>query len=137
MNNELVQYLLNYAYDHGIGYKIEAVDPDWIPVYIPWKNLIIINSNWRDPKQIALQVAHEIGHALNDDSEFEYQACFSATSKVERAATRRGLEIIIKHVYDDSELYDVNYRQFMDVLSVPGHYEGDVKSLITDYFKNR
>lgn len=138
MYKELINYLLNYAYDLGIGYKIRDMDPDWVPVYVPWENMIVINSNWKDQKQIALQIAHEIGHALDGDSEFEYKACFSAMSKIERAATRQGLHIMIEYLYADAcDVNEVNYQQFMEAFDVPCHYEGDVKSLITEYFESK
>lgn len=138
MDKELLDYLLGIAWDHGIGYKLEPMEDDhWIPVYLPANNLIIINTNWHIPQQIPLQLAHEIGHALDGDNEYEYQACFAASSKVENAATRRGLELIIPHVYEDVEPYDVNYQRFMDSLAVPSHYAGVVEEIIDDYYTGR
>lgn len=138
MDSNLLDYLLGVAWDNGIGYKLTPMDDDhWLPVYLPAHNLIIINTNWYISQQIPLQLAHEIGHALNGDSEYEYQACFSASSKVENEATRRGLELIIPYVYESIEPYDANYQRFMDSLAVLSHYAGIVEEIIDDYYAGR
>lgn len=138
MNSDLLDYLLGVAWDNEIGYKLTPMDDDhWLPVYLPTHNLIIINTNWYISQQIPLQLAHEIGHALNGDSEYEYRACFSASSKVENEATRRGLELIIPHVYENIEPSDANYQHFMEALAIPSHYTSMVVGIIGNFFIER
>ena len=130
-----MQYPLNSPVDHHIGNTLQKMkDPYWVPVYLPQANKIIINTAWHIPRQIPLQLAHEIGHALNGDSEVEYHACFASESVVERAATRRGLDILVPYCFDDVDPNYVSYVDFMDRFAIPDHYTGDVIDKIRRFY---
>ena len=68
--NELIEYLLNYAFDHGIGYKLVHADPYDPSLSLKKHNLMVINLNWHNQSELPFIIGHEIGHFILGDDKY-------------------------------------------------------------------
>lgn len=97
--NNLIEYLLNYAFDNKIGYEIRKLDPYFPPRAVLDDNLIIINSNWHNREEIPFTIGHEIGHIMNND---QVEKCQSPTLiyPYELNADKYSLNLIFNYSLD-------------------------------------
>lgn len=65
--NDLIEYLLNYAFDCGIGYKLVHADPYDPSLSLKNHNLMVINLNWHNQSELPFIIGHEIGHFILGD----------------------------------------------------------------------
>lgn len=96
MINSLVDYLLQYAFEHGIGCDIEPLDTNTPPRAVIEYSLIIINSNWHKKEEIPFTIGHEIGHIMNGDIIFDCQSP-SIYYPLERNADRYSVDLIFNY----------------------------------------
>ncbi|RHW49696.1 ImmA/IrrE family metallo-endopeptidase [Bombilactobacillus bombi] len=95
--DNLITYLLNYAFDHGYGYEIlNDAENDWPSLAYPELNLIFINMNWHNQNELPFQIAHEIGHMIDGN------AChmYNDKIKVEDHADLHAIEILKQYSLD-------------------------------------
>lgn len=135
--SEILTEIMNYGFKRGLGWSLESMPADWPSVYYAPRHLAVINTNWRKGTQIELSAAHELGHFLNGDCGQVYRATFASKSKVEKAATQRGLDLLIPLYFADTELEAVNTCDFMEQLHVPARFEPYVSERVTDYYNVR
>ena len=91
---ELIEYLLNYAFKHGLSYilvKGEPYDPA-----LSFKNAhkMVINTNQHNPNELPFIIGHEIGHLMLGDSGIAYWPSFSRQNSEEEEADLFSLKII-------------------------------------------
>ena len=116
--DNLIAWLLNFAWDHGIGYVLtRELSPATPSCVSPVENTIIINMNWRNQKELPFQIAHEIAHCLNHD----VGICYYTTSmkiKTERAANLKAIQIL-QHYCVLNDIDYCNYVSFAERFGVP------------------
>ncbi|NVY96622.1 ImmA/IrrE family metallo-endopeptidase [Lactobacillus sp. DCY120] len=98
--DDLITYLLNYAFDHGYGSEILNDAPaDWPSVASPELKLVFINLNWCRPREIPFQIAHEIGHLLSGDV-CQQNDLYHLQLQVENRADLQAIKILRQYCQD-------------------------------------
>lgn len=125
--DEIITKLMQYAFDHNIGMVMTHELGDHTPsASRPDNKMIVINLNWYDKREIPFQMAHELGHVINQDEGILYYSSFSNRSSYERAANMTGLDILIP-IYVDVTGYSCdNISPFMEQFGIPAYLGGDV-----------
>lgn len=82
--NDLIEYLLNYAFDHGIGYKLVHADPYDPSLSLKNHNLMVINLNWHNQSELPFIIGHEIGHFILGDKGILYYSSFAGQNSEEK-----------------------------------------------------
>lgn len=102
-----------------------------------------MNSNWHNPEQIPLQLAHEIEHILHKD--FEYAILYFTTGikkTIERDANYDAIRLLVRifiaeSVADATEDKNIaaqtNYVDFAKALGIPVHMKYMVKDALAEY----
>lgn len=118
--NNLMTYLCNYAYDHGIGYQLDRASykPDEVSFYMELNNTVYINTNYINEEEVPFQFAHEISHALNGDKGSNNFSANSVYSKEEYKANKRATKILLEYC-DLNGLTFYNSTEFMDAFGIP------------------
>ena len=134
--NEMLANVLNYAYDHNISYSMVPFDNSETPPTCDTElRLIVLNSNWYQPNEMAFQAAHECSHVLNGDrGKFKYSN-FYFKSRTEGNANKRALSIVIPMYFNDLEADEANLFQFMNDLAIPSWLEDAASSSINSYYQ--
>lgn len=128
---------MNYGYDRGLGWSLTSMPDDWPCVYLPPHHLAIINTNWRHGSQVELSAAHELGHFLNGDQGDKYLATFAGKSQVEKAATQKGLDLLVPMYFQDTDMEAANTSDFMEKLHVPARFEPYVSEQVAEYYSGK
>lgn len=130
--NNLLDYLYGLIYDYGFGLEIKKLPPYFPARYIPAYNLIIINSNWHNKKEIPFTVAHELGHALNGDNGVMYYSN-SATpnSKAEFGANTYALTTLYEYAKQQGQYFD-EPQNFVQAYGIPQNMLEIAKKLFKD-----
>ena len=61
---ELIEYLLNYAFKHGLSYILVRGEPYDPALSFKHKHKMIINTNWHNSNELPFIIGHEIGHLM-------------------------------------------------------------------------
>lgn len=126
----LIKYLLNYAFDHGISYtlldNVKNTDPS---VTLTDMNRMIINLNWKNREELPFIIGHEIGHLANGDSGKFYYRNFN--TPVEHQADLYSLNIIFNYASKQFCSFD-EPGIFMSQFGIPYRMKDDTYKL----FKN-
>ncbi|MFD1411118.1 M48 family metalloprotease [Lapidilactobacillus gannanensis] len=132
--DDLLNKLLNYAMEHGIGYCIESFSPEIPPLVDTERHLIILNSNWQNQKELSMQVAHEIGHVINGDvGTLHYSPC--SDSSAEADANRYAIKLLVFMYFEDIDQEDTNEEQFMDDLAIPAWLKDESHKEILKFYE--
>lgn len=133
--NELTQWLLNFAFSHGIGYTLTGELPPDVPsCAIPARQAIIINTNYEKKEHIPFIIAHEIGHVLNGDSGTCYYSTYSARSKYEAAANRFAIDLIRRYAESKGDS-SCSYIKFAETWCIPSDLYENVKEEFNRYWE--
>lgn len=82
--NQLIEYLLNYAYEHNIGYVLFQADPHYPSITMKSKREIRINLNWHNHSpEVPFTIAHEIGHVMIDSPDMKQFDCIGYGTQIE------------------------------------------------------
>ncbi|MBW8013960.1 hypothetical protein E0712_05740 [Lactobacillus helveticus] len=99
--NRLITYLLNYAYDHDIGYVLVESEPSNPSFAIKNEREIGINMNWHNhSSEVPFTIAHEIGHIMNGKPNLkQYNCClaYGGFDDEEKDADIYGLHLIYQY----------------------------------------
>lgn len=112
----LINWLLNYAFDHGIGYVLTDELPSSIPHTASAKRrMILINKHYGNQQEIPFAIAHEIGHVMDGDLGIRYYCSAIIHDKDEHRAN----QFVIKLLKQYCQVNDINcdnqvdfYRRF-------------------------
>lgn len=127
--DNVLKYLLNYALENKIGFiTIPNAEPDWIPVAIPEKRLILVNMQWHNKKELPFMVAHELGHIMNEQPCSQYSSN-TLLLKAERAADNFAIGLLIKYCQEDNISFNDPYN-FMEQFAIPEKYSNQVLNSI-------
>lgn len=126
--NIYIKRLMQYAWDNGISCVLTEKMNEYTPSSAkPENKIILINLNWHNQLEIAFQMAHEIGHVINNDEGVLYYSSFSNKSSYERNANLKALEILIPIYLDIIGDYTSNsVSPFMQAFCIPDRLENDV-----------
>ena len=61
---ELIEYLLNYAFKHGLSYILVKVYPFNLALSFKNAHKMLINTNKHNPNELHFIIDHEIGHLM-------------------------------------------------------------------------
>lgn len=131
--DELIRWLLNYAFDNGINYILtDQISSDVPSCAIPSKNTIIINTRYGNRKELPFTIAHEISHILNNEVDTLYFTGFSNHSKIEMRANRQAIKLLLEYC----NCHDLSFEpvQFLENFGIPGTFEDLVKEESTRYY---
>lgn len=91
----LINWLLNYAFDHGIGYVLTDELPSSIPHTASAKRrMILINKHYGNPQEIPFAIAHEIGHVVDGDPGIRYYCSATIHDKDEYRANQFAIKLL-------------------------------------------
>lgn len=134
--DELIRWLLNYAFDKGINYIItDQLNEDIPSCAIPNKSTIIINSKYGKPTELPFTIAHEIGHVLNGEADVLYFSGFNNHSKIEMRANRRAVKLLLE--YCNCHDLSLEPAKFAETFGIPSSFEDMVKEESARYYLER
>ncbi|KRM35638.1 hypothetical protein FC83_GL000943 [Agrilactobacillus composti DSM 18527 = JCM 14202] len=122
--NDLINDLLNYAFDHGINFMLTRELKSKTPSLADHEqNMIIINMNWYRQAELPRVISHEIGHMRNKDEGVLYFASPTSHIKIEVAADVRGLEILLpmyyNRYYECPDMDNIDFNTVVEQLAIP------------------
>lgn len=80
--DSLIEWLVNYAFDHNIGVVLTpALQPHTPSTSDGTTRLVVINMNWYRKTEIPFALAHEIGHS---DSAITREVYLHVTNRAKR-----------------------------------------------------
>lgn len=94
---DLIEYLLNYAFKHGISYTLVQSEPDDPAISFKQERKMYINTNWRNSNEIPFIIGHEIGHLMLGDQGIMYYESFSGQNSEEHSADLYSLNLIYNY----------------------------------------
>ena len=126
--NELIEYLLNYAFDHEIGYKLVRADPYDPSLSLKKHNLMVINLNWHNQSELPFIIGHEIGHFILGDEGIMYYSSFSGQNSEEKSADLYSLNLLYDYACSRSQYFE-EPGLFMSAYGIPSRMLEAVKEL--------
>ncbi len=126
--NELIEYLLNYAFDHGIGYKLVHADPYDPSLSLKKHNLMVINLNWHNQSELPFIIGHEIGHFILGDKGILYYSSFSGQNSEEKSADLYSLNLLYDYAYSRGQYFE-EPGQFLSAYGIPTRMAEAAKNL--------
>lgn len=122
--DNIINDLLNYALDKGIGLIMtKELSPDTTSFADINRNRIVFNLNYRNKKQLAFQLAHEIKHFENGDKSNGVLYFTPRKNKVEFDANVGAIKMLVPYYMDGKERSQINIYDFMECFAVPSHLE--------------
>lgn len=102
IEDDLTSYLLDYAKMSGVNYELAHLAPDFSSRAVPEEDLIIINVDWYDQREIPFMIGHEIAHVLHHDKILEY---FTEIARCtgEKDADRFSFDLIFDYNYSQPQ----------------------------------
>lgn len=124
----VITYLLNFAYDHHIGYTlIHNYDSTWPSFASPDDNMILINMDWYKKDDVPLIIAHEIGHMLDEDACYLYDESTPAQMKSENRANVKAIDLLLGYCRENDIEFNSSIT-FLQQFNIPLKYEIVVKN---------
>ena len=126
--NDLIEYLLNYAFDCGIGYKLVHANPDDPSLSLKKHNLMVINLNWHNQSELPLIIGHEIGHFILGDKGVLYYSSFSGQNSEEKSADLYSLNLLYNYACSRGQYFE-EPGQFLSAYGIPSRMIDATKEL--------
>lgn len=82
---DLIQFLFDFAFSQGFGVAQICKDEEYRSLADKTKDLIIINTNWKNKSELPFIIGHEIGHLMDGDVGLSYYCGNALTSKEHHA----------------------------------------------------
>ncbi|RMC55031.1 hypothetical protein [Lactobacillus sp. ESL0261] len=127
---DLIKYLLKYAFDHGISCALILREQSYQSVALPDKKLIVINQNSKNKFELPFIIGHEIGHIMNGNVNGAFY-CGKPVNSEERKADLYSLNLIYKYASSQFETFD-EPGIFMEQFGIPYRIKGDVYRLFKE-----
>ena len=127
---DLLKYLLKYAFDHGISCALIRREQSYQSVALPDKKLIVINQNSKNKFELPFIIGHEIGHIMNGNVNGAFY-CGKPVNSEERKADLYSLNLIYKYASSQFETFD-EPGIFMEQFGIPYRMKGDVYRLFKE-----
>lgn len=119
--DNILKWLMNYCYDHGIG----VVYGNDLPPTAPsdsWCNpkLVIFNDNFHHPNEKPFMMAHEIGHVVEGNPEY-YKLAYLGKVRGEYSANIFAINLLKEYCLDNDIWYE-NIYDFAKAFGIPTKY---------------
>ena len=102
---DLLKYLLKYAFDHGISCALIRREQSYQSVALPDKKLIVINQNSKNKFELPFIIGHEIGHIMNGDVNGAFY-CGKPVNSEERLADLYSLNLIYGYASNQFDTFE-------------------------------
>jgi len=137
-NDALTKKLMNEAYDYGFNViNNDQYKSSHTPAAVnPYYKTIVLNSNWHDPQQIPFQLAHEMGHLLNNDGQSSCLYYSPSKFGIEGHANRTAIKLLLPYFLDDNIMEHVSSTKIMESLDMSQYLEGMVQEEILNYYQS-
>lgn len=126
--NDLIEYLLNYAFDCGIGYKLVHADPYDLSLSLKNHNLMVINLNWHNQSELPFIIGHEIGHFILGDKGILYYSSFADQNSEEKSADLYSLNLLYDYACRRGQYFE-EPGQFLSAYGIPSRMAEGAKNL--------
>lgn len=126
--NDLIEYLLNYAFDCGIGYKLVHADPYDPSLSLKKHNLMVINLNWHNQSELPFIIGHEIGHFILGDKGILYYSSFAGQNSEEKSADLYSLNLLYDYACGRGQYFE-EPGQFLSIYGIPSRMAEATKDL--------
>ena len=126
--NDLIEYLLNYAFDCGIGYKLVRADSYDPSLSLKKHNLMVINLNWHNQSELPFIIGHEIGHFILGDEGIMYYSSFSGQNSEEKSADLYSLNLLYDYACSRGQYFE-EPGQFLSAYGIPSKMAEAAKDL--------
>ena len=124
---DLVKYLLKYAFDHGISCALIRREQSYQSVALPDKKLIVINQNSKNKFELPFIIGHEIGHIINGDVNGAFY-CGKPVNSEERKADLYSLNLIYGYASNQFDNFEEPV-QFIQQYGIPDRMLDDAYRL--------
>ena len=133
---DVLDYLTDYASKHHIRIMWASLSPITPPGSNFEYRSVVMNSNWHNPREFMLQLAHEISHVIHGDKGdvYYYHACFTGKESVEYKANVGAVKLLIPFYCQDTDIQCVNSANFMEAFHVPHYLASVVSEEIKKYY---
>ena len=133
---DVLDYLTDYASKHHIRIMWASLSPITPPGSNFEYRSVVMNSNWHNPREFMLQLAHEISHVIHGDKGdvYYYHACFTGKESVEYKANVGAVNLLIPFYCQDTDIQCVNSANFMEAFHVPHYLASVVSEEIKKYY---
>ncbi|SPS04296.1 ImmA/IrrE family metallo-endopeptidase [Latilactobacillus sakei] len=122
--DNIINDLLNRALGKGIGLIMtRELSPDTTSFADINNNRIVFNLNYRNQKQLAFQLAHELAHFENGDKSNGLLYFTPRKNKVEFNANVGAIKMLAPYYVDGKDSSQINIYDFMDCFAIPSHLE--------------
>lgn len=115
---DLLEYLYNLILENHLSLVIEKLNTNFASRYIPNRNMIIVNSNWKKKNELPFVVGHELGHYLNKDNGVLYYSSSTNNTKEEHQADLRSLELIFDYAVKRGNTFN-SPQEFVENYGIP------------------
>ena len=102
---DLIKYLLKYAFDHGISCALIRREQSYQSVALPDKKLIVINQNSKNKFELPFIIGHEIGHIMNGNVNGAFY-CGKPVNSEERLADLYSLNLIYGYASNQFDTFE-------------------------------
>ena len=124
---DLVKYLLKYAFDHGISCALIRREQTYQSVALPDKKLIVINQNCKNKFELPFIIGHEIGHIMNGNVNGAFY-CGKPVNSEERLADLYSLNLIYGYASNQFDNFEEPV-QFIQQYGIPDRMLDDAYRL--------
>lgn len=116
--DNLVQYLLDYAFDNGYGFILCKVGLDDPSASYPDTRMMVINTNLSDPNELPFIIAHEIAHLMLKHSRLDFDSSPINGLRTDSNADRYALKIFLEYCKINDFYFDT-WLKFAEVFCIP------------------
>ena len=124
---DLIKYLLKYAFDHGISCALILREQSYQSVALPDKKLIVINQNSKNKFELPFIIGHEIGHIMNGNVNGAFY-CGMPVNSEERLADLYSLNLIYGYASNQFDNFEEPV-QFIQQYGIPDRMLDDAYRL--------
>ena len=124
---DLIKYLLKYAFDHGISCALIRREQSYQSVALPDKKLIVINQNSKKKFELPFIIGHEIGHIINGDVNGAFY-CGKPVNSEERLDDLYSLNLIYGYASNQFDTFEEPV-QFIQQYGIPDRMLDDAYRL--------
>ena len=103
---DLMEWLINYAFDHHIGVQLTSyLQPHTPSTSYGDYRLVVVNTRWYKHNEVPFSLAHEIGHVINGDRGVHAYTA-TAETKEEHAANVTGIKLLLAYCQEHDIYFD-------------------------------
>ena len=124
---DLIKYLLKYAFDHDISCALIRREQSYQSVALPDKKLIVINQNSKNKFELPFIIGHEIGHIMNGNVNGAFY-CGKPVNSEERLADLYSLNLIYGYASNQFDNFEEPV-QFIQQYGIPDRMLDDAYRL--------